>query len=42
VEALTREQMCLDLEEIWLASRMTILFITHGIDEAVLLADRAE
>jgi NitT/TauT family transport system ATP-binding protein len=40
LDALTREQMRLDLEELWLASRMTILFITHSIDEAVLLADR--
>jgi NitT/TauT family transport system ATP-binding protein len=25
---------------LWLASRKTVLFITHSIDEAVLLADR--
>ncbi len=40
LDALTREQMRLDLEALWLASRKTVLFITHSIDEAVLLADR--
>jgi len=40
LDALTREQMRIDLEELWLSSRKTVLFITHSIDEAVLLADR--
>jgi len=40
LDALTREQMRLDIEELWLASRKTVLFITHSVDEAVLLADR--
>ena len=40
LDALTREQMRLDLEALWIASRKTVLFITHSIDEAVLLADR--
>jgi len=40
LDALTREQMRIDLEELWLASRQTVVFITHSIDEAVLLADR--
>jgi len=40
LDALTREQMRIDLEELWLASRKTVMFITHSIDEAVLLADR--
>ncbi len=40
LDALTREQMRLDLEALWLAKRKTVLFITHSIDEAVLLADR--
>jgi NitT/TauT family transport system ATP-binding protein len=40
LDALTREQMRLDLESIWLDGRKTVLFITHSIDEAVLLADR--
>lgn len=40
LDALTREQMRLDLEQLWLATRKTVVFITHSIDEAVLLADR--
>ncbi len=40
LDALTREQMRIDLEELWLSSRKTVMFITHSIDEAVLLADR--
>ena len=40
LDALTREQMRLDLEALWLAKRKTVIFITHSIDEAVLLADR--
>jgi NitT/TauT family transport system ATP-binding protein len=40
LDALTREQMRIDLERLWMASRKTVLFITHSIDEAVLLADR--
>src|SRR6266852_2173699 len=38
--ALTREQMNLDLQRIWLRDRNTVIFITHSIEEAVLLADR--
>ena len=40
LDALTREQMRLDLEALWIATRKTVIFITHSIDEAVLLADR--
>jgi NitT/TauT family transport system ATP-binding protein len=40
LDALTREQMRIDIEDLWLASRKTVMFITHSIDEAVLLADR--
>ena len=40
LDALTREQMRVDLETLWLATRKTVLFITHSIDEAVLLSDR--
>jgi NitT/TauT family transport system ATP-binding protein len=40
LDALTREQMRIDLEKLWLARRQTTLFITHGIGEAVSLADR--
>ena len=40
LDALTREQMRIDLEELWLSSGQTVVFITHSIDEAVLLSDR--
>jgi NitT/TauT family transport system ATP-binding protein len=40
LDALTREQMRIDLEALWMESGKTVLFITHSIDEAVLLADR--
>jgi NitT/TauT family transport system ATP-binding protein len=40
LDALTREQMRIDLEELWLNTQKTVVFITHSIDEAVLLADR--
>ena len=40
LDALTREQMNLDLQRIWLRDRNTVIFITHSIEEAVLLSDR--
>lgn len=40
LDALTREKMNLELLRIWEASGKTILFVTHGISEAVLLGSR--
>lgn len=40
LDALTREQMNTDLQRIWLRERNTVIFITHSIEEAVLLSDR--
>lgn len=40
VDALTRDQLNLDLLSLWSERRPTVIFITHGIDEAVFLADR--
>ena len=40
IDALTRDQMNLDLQRIWLEKRKTAVFITHSIEEAVFLSDR--
>jgi NitT/TauT family transport system ATP-binding protein len=40
LDAQTRETLQLELLNIWERSRTTILFITHGIDEAVCLGQR--
>ncbi len=40
LDALTREQMIMDLQSMLLRVGNTVIFITHGIDEAVFLADR--
>jgi NitT/TauT family transport system ATP-binding protein len=40
LDALTRRQMVIDLEDLFLRRRKTILFVTHDIEEAVLLSDR--
>jgi NitT/TauT family transport system ATP-binding protein len=40
LDALTREQMNLDLQRLWLEQRRSMLFITHSIWEAIFLADR--
>ena len=40
LDALTRLQVRMDLEALWLNRRPTVLFITHSVEEAVGLADR--
>ena len=37
---ITREQLQHELLQIWARSRVTILFVTHSVEEAALLADR--
>jgi NitT/TauT family transport system ATP-binding protein len=40
LDAHTRTQLQGDLLRIWEDNRKTVLFVTHGVDEAVLLSDR--
>jgi NitT/TauT family transport system ATP-binding protein len=40
LDALTREQMAIDLQTLWLSDQKTVVFVTHSIAEAVFLADR--
>jgi NitT/TauT family transport system ATP-binding protein len=40
LDALTRDQMNLDLQRIWYDNQKTVLFVTHSIPEAVFLGDR--
>jgi NitT/TauT family transport system ATP-binding protein len=40
LDALTREQMAQELQDIWSRTRKTVVFVTHSISEAVYLSDR--
>jgi NitT/TauT family transport system ATP-binding protein len=40
LDALTRDDLNIELERLWFETRKTIMFITHGIVEAVYLSDR--
>jgi len=40
LDAMTREQMNLELMKIWHSYQKTVIFITHSIPESVLLSDR--
>jgi NitT/TauT family transport system ATP-binding protein len=40
LDALTREELGFELMRIWAADKKTVVFVTHNITEAILLADR--
>ena len=40
LDALTREDMNQLIQQLWMETGKTIIFVTHNIDEAVFLADR--
>ena len=40
LDAMTREQLYGDLQEIWAVRHKTIIFVTHNVREAVCLGDR--
>lgn len=40
LDAQSRERLQIDFLKIWHTTRMTVLFVTHSIDEALVLSDR--
>ncbi|MBV9066966.1 MAG: ABC transporter ATP-binding protein [Methylobacteriaceae bacterium] len=40
LDAMTREELGLELLRIWAVEKKTIVFVTHNINEAILLSDR--
>ena len=40
LDALTRDELNIELQSLWLRTKKSVLFVTHGIAEAVFLSDR--
>src|SRR5437870_12298739 len=40
LDAMTREQLYGDIQDIWLKRKKTIVFVTHNVREACCLGDR--
>jgi ABC-type nitrate/sulfonate/bicarbonate transport system ATPase subunit len=40
LDALTRSKLQEELIDIWQSTRLTVIFVTHSVEEAVLLADQ--
>ena len=40
LDALTRSKLQEELIDIWQSTKLTVIFVTHSVEEAVLLADR--
>jgi NitT/TauT family transport system ATP-binding protein len=40
LDALTRDQLNVDLYRLWMQRRMTVVFVTHSISEAIFLSSR--